>query len=145
MAADCDDCFDTIALPFAFNFYGMTYTEVFIGENGYLTFGSGDDTYTDSVEYFLSAHPRISAMFDDLDTRGGETQADEIYIYADASKLVLTCRNFQHYSYSGTSNTFQFVLMVDGTIKISYNGIQDLTTGSIAGIGPGSISAVSAR
>lgn len=139
MAANCDDCYDTIALPFAFNFYGTVYNEVFIGENGYLTFGVGDTTYTDSVEYFLAAHPRISAMFDDLDTRGGDTQADDIYIYVDSAKLVLTCRNFQHYPTTGSSNTFQFVLLSDGTIRISFSGIQDITTGAVTGISPGQI------
>ena len=45
----------------------------------------------------------------------------------------------QHYDMTGTSNTFQTVLLSDGTIIISYSGIEDLTTGAITGITPGAI------
>ncbi|MBK6444164.1 MAG: hypothetical protein IPF81_02300 [Bacteroidetes bacterium] len=37
-----DDTFGgPYALPFAFNFYGTTYNDLYVGTNGYLTFGSG--------------------------------------------------------------------------------------------------------
>lgn len=42
-----DDGYYTITLPFAFKFYGTTYaagTNIFLGTNGYLTFGSGITT-----------------------------------------------------------------------------------------------------
>jgi hypothetical protein len=139
-ATQCDDCYDTLSLDFIFTFFGVEYDTVFIGSNGYLTFGYGDSTYTESVEYFLAGNPRISAMFDDLDTRGGETIGDDILVYSNSQKLVVTERNIQHYPTTGTSNTFQFVLYANGAIQISYDGIADLSTGSIAGISPGSIS-----
>jgi hypothetical protein len=136
--SNCDDCYSTATIPFTFNFYGVDYTSLYPGSNGYLTFLAGDSTYTESVEYFLSGNPRVSAFFDDLDTRS-TTLADEVYFYGDTSKVVVTYSAIQHYSNTGTSNTFQFVLLADGTIRISYRGLQDLTTGCIAGITPGGI------
>ena len=85
------------------------------------------------------------AMFDDLDTRGGTysdgtTINDDVLVYSSSSKLVVTYRDIQHYSGTGTKNTFQFVLTPDGTIKISYSNVDDVSTGSLAGITPGAIS-----
>lgn len=44
-SSNCDDCFDG---PIAFsgagqsiNFFGTTYTNLFVGSNGYVTFGTG--------------------------------------------------------------------------------------------------------
>ena len=59
-----DDSFE-VALPKPFEFFAKTYRTVFIGSNGYLTFG-GPDT---SLANTLSSHfdqPRVSAFFDDL-------------------------------------------------------------------------------
>ncbi len=138
-ATNCDDCFTEQSIPFTFNFYGQSYTTTFLGSNGYLTFDAGDSTYTETVEYFLAGNPRISAMFDDIDTRGGGEINDDILVYTSTNKIVVTYLNIQHFSNTGTSNSFQFVLYSNGTIKISYNGMEDLTTGSIAGISPGAI------
>jgi hypothetical protein len=141
-ATQCDDCYDAYTLGFSFMFYGVSYDSAFVGSNGYLTFGVGDSTYTESVEYFLAGNPRISALFDDLDTRGDDTVGDDILVYSDTAKLVVTERNIQHFSTTGSSNTFQFVLYANGTIRISYNGIEDLTTGAVTGISPGAIQTV---
>jgi hypothetical protein len=138
--SNCDDCFAALSLDFPFNFYGNEYTTVFPGSNGYLTFGVGDSTYTESVEEFLANAPRISAFWDDLDTRGEPGVIDdEVHYFSDDTKMVVTYQNIQIFPDSGTSNTFQFVLLADGTIKISYNGMQDLDESSIAGITPGSL------
>lgn len=137
--SNCDDCFTTVDLDFPFNFYGIEYTTVFPSSNGYLTFGMGDTEYSETLELFLAAAPRIAAFWSDLDSRGGDTQMDEVYYFASATKLVVTYQNIQLFSNSGTSNTFQFVLLDDGTIKVSYDGMDDLDDQSIAGITPGSI------
>ncbi len=136
----CDDCYAEQPLAFSFNFYGTAYSMSYIGSNGYITFNAGDSTYSESVEYFLAGNPRISAMFDDLDTRGDSAVGDDVWVYSSESKLVVTFQSIQHYSYSGTSNTFQIVLLADGTVRISYDGIADTGTGNIAGISPGMIS-----
>jgi hypothetical protein len=141
--SSCDDCFTHVPIEFSFNFYGREYTTVFPSSNGYLTFGVGDSTYTENVQDFLAGKPRISAFWDDLDTRGTPgTIDDEVYWYADANKLVVTYQNIQIYSNSGTSNTFQFVLEADGTIKISYDGMDDLDQTSLVGITPGSLTEI---
>lgn len=54
------------ALNFAYNFYGTSYTEVYIGSNGYLTFGSPDTDFTESVSDLRAGPPRIAVYWDDL-------------------------------------------------------------------------------
>jgi hypothetical protein len=140
--SSCDDCYTNVPLEFPFNFYGIEYNDVFPSSNGYLTFGMGDETYSESITTFLASWPRISAFWTDLDTTGGDALMDEVYFYSSSTKLVVTYQNIQLYPSSGTSNTFQFVLFDDGTIKISYDGMDDLTVSSIAGITPGSLETI---
>ncbi len=45
-----DDDFVEVALPFALNFCGTDYTSVFVGSNGFLTFGTGDTDLSESVQ-----------------------------------------------------------------------------------------------
>src|SRR5262249_55580603 len=60
-----DDTFTQVSLPFVFPFYGTNRTTAFIGTNGYVTFNSGDATYTETIPDF-NDRPRIAAFFDDL-------------------------------------------------------------------------------
>jgi hypothetical protein len=61
-----DDSFARIPLRTSIKFGGNSFSELYIGSNGYVTFGSGDTRYDNAV----SAHydmPRISIGFMDLD------------------------------------------------------------------------------
>jgi hypothetical protein len=139
--SDCDDCFTSLPLEFPFNFYGTEYTTVFPSSNGYLTFGAGDDDFTVDLGEFLGTLPRIAAFWNDLDSSGPtDTIADEIRFFSSSSKLVVTYQNIQLFTAdgpSGTTNTFQFVLLDDGTIKVSYDGMTDRDEYSLAGVTPG--------
>jgi hypothetical protein len=144
--SDCDDCFTSLPIEFPFNFYGTEYTTVFPSSNGYLTFVAGDDDFTVDLVEFLGTLPRIAAFWNDLDTTGpSDAIDDEIRFFSSSSKLVVTYQNIQLFTSdgpSGTTNTFQFVLLDDGTIKISYDGMTDRDEYSLAGITPGSIDSV---
>lgn len=70
--AACDDCStDSIALPFALNYFGQSYTATYVSNNGYLTFNQGQGTYTPSgLASGYSGLPIVAAFFADVDTRG---------------------------------------------------------------------------
>ena len=70
---NCDDCNYTTQLPFSFPYYGVNQTTAYVGSNGYITFGTGDSQYTESLPAFQQLQ-RISAFFDDLDTRCGASR-----------------------------------------------------------------------
>ncbi len=42
-----DDGYGFVSLPFSFNFYGSTYTEVYPSTNGLIAFGTGTTSYSD--------------------------------------------------------------------------------------------------
>lgn len=130
----CDDCFLSFALPFPFPFYNGIQTTAFVGSNGYITFGRGDNTYSETVPDFASL-PRIAAFFDDLDIRRGS-------LYVNAAlpdRFVVTWVGVPHYPQSSTvgTNTLQMILFTDGRVQFGYRGISSLTSGTIVGITPG--------
>ena len=88
-----------------------------MGSNGYLTFETGDTTYTESFQDHFD-QPRVSALFDDLNpSSGGTVSWKEM-----AGKVVVTFEDVPEYS-SSNQNTFQIELFHDGTIAISYLAI----------------------
>ncbi|CAD5373577.1 conserved exported hypothetical protein [Rubrivivax sp. A210] len=132
---NCDDCFTQRTLPFPFPFYGVAQTTAFVGTNGYITFGSGDTTFSESVTAFNS-RPRISAFFDDLYGARGPAGA-AVYINDTLpDRFVVTHDRVGHFSFGG-SNTLQIQLFRDGRIVFAYKGITALNTGAIAGLTPG--------
>ena len=126
----CDDCYFQRTLPFSFPYYGTARTQAFVGTNGYITFNSGDSTYTESLPAFSSL-PRIAAFFDDLIGGGGLWINDQL-----PGRFVVTYPQNRHYSFGG-SNTLQIILFSDGRIQFGYAGITALTSGSITGLTPG--------
>lgn len=127
-----DDDYYLFNLPFQFPFFNTTQTQAYVGTNGYITFGSGDWTYTETLPRFSSL-PRISAFFDDL--YGRSTGA--MYVNTQLpGRFVVTYDKVQHFSWGG-SNTIQITLYADGRILFAYRGITALNTGAITGITPG--------
>ena len=134
-----DDASSEIVIPFSFQFYGATWNSVYVGSNGYLTFGVSDTTYNESLGAHFSL-PRISGLFDDLNPTAGGTVS-----YRDlGSRLAVTWLDVAEYGTSN-SNTFQIILESNGEITIAWLGIdvQDAITGLSPGTGtdPGFIMA----
>ena len=66
-----DDSAAQVAFGFNFPFQGATWTSAFVNGNGNLTFGAANADFSESVAEFLSAQPRIAALWDDLDPTDG--------------------------------------------------------------------------
>ncbi len=97
--------------------YGVDYSGVYIGSNGYLTFTESDTDYTESISDHYDL-PRVSALFDDLSPNAGGTVSYEEF----GDRFVVTFTNVPEYSTS-SSNTFQFEMFFNGVIVLSYLGI----------------------
>ncbi|MBU0985072.1 MAG: hypothetical protein KKA42_14455, partial [candidate division Zixibacteria bacterium] len=93
--------------------YGTAYGTVYIGGNGYLTFGSPDTDYSETVAEHFGGPPRVAALWDDLNPSVGGTVS---YVQLD-DRFVVTWDSVQEFS-SGNLNSFQAELYYDGTIKI---------------------------
>ncbi len=98
--------------------YGTNYTSFFIGSNGYLTFGTGDNQYFESlVNHFNRA--RLSGLFVDLDPgKGGFISWKEL-----DNRVVVTWLDVPEFSFSPPSpytNSLQIELFYDGTIQMTH-------------------------
>jgi alpha-tubulin suppressor-like RCC1 family protein len=95
-------------------FYGVRYRTFFVGSNGYVTFGSGDLSYQESLAGHFS-QPRISALFDDLNpSHGGKVSWKQL-----ADRAVVTFQEVPK-NYSGKANSFQIEIFFDGTLRLTY-------------------------
>ena len=69
--ANDDGATGAISLGFSANYFGTTYTSTYVSNNGYITFNSGQGTYTPSgLGAGYSGQPIIAPFFADVDTRG---------------------------------------------------------------------------
>jgi len=130
-----DDDFDAIDLGFSFPFYGTGQTRLFVGSNGFITFGSGDTDFTESISEHLIPQPRISVFFDDLfpGIAGNDRQ---VYVnqLADPNRLVVTWDRVPEFFNAG-SNTLQAVLFESGRIQFGYAGMT--APDAVVGLSPG--------
>ncbi|MDT0631368.1 T9SS type A sorting domain-containing protein [Rubrivirga sp. S365] len=137
LAANDDGSTDAIPLPFAFNLYGTTYDEVYINNNGNVTFTERLGTFTPFA--FPSATPIVAPFFADVDTRG--TGSGLVYYKSEPSRFTVVWEDVGYFNrQTDKRNTFQLVL-TDGAdplvgagrnVCLSY-GDMNWTTGSASG------------
>eukprot|EP00873_Tetraselmis_striata_P003225 jgi/Tetstr1/423489/TSEL_014167.t1 len=119
---------------FTFTFYEQTYDKVYVGSNGFLTFGEGDSTWQTS----LGNHnrlPRISPLYTDLSPDSASTIS-----YEQAPDMfVVTYENIKRYGHDSQRSTFQVALHSDGAVTISYGEVAN-DAAVIVGLGNGGYS-----
>jgi hypothetical protein len=126
-----DDDAVKVGLPFSFPFCGTDYDSVWVGSNGYVTFGVGDTNPGASVTALLVGAPRICGWWGDLDpATGGVVSAKEL-----GGDFVVTYTQVPEFFFAGL-NTFSIRLRADGTHQVSYGNLLTLIT-TLAGRSPG--------
>ena len=125
-----DDDYALVALDFTFSFYGVDYTELYVGSNGFITFVSGDTDFSESLTEFLADQPRIAPFWDDLSPNNGGT----VDATGDVNSMVITYTDVPEYLATG-ANTVAVTLFANGNITLAYG---DCTLAdAIVGISPG--------
>lgn len=94
--------------------YGVTYSNLFVGSNGYITFGAGDGGFEESTTNHFNL-PRISALFDDLNP----SQAGTISWHDLPDRVAVTYLGVTEHN-AGNSNNVQVELFFDGRIRITW-------------------------
>lgn len=111
--------------------YGQSYDRVYVGSNGYLTFGQGDSEHEPTIENHFKS-PRIASLFTDLTPVNSQSIA---YQQID-DRFVVTYNQVPVFGNKTSSNTFQIELFfADGAIRISYLGVDALS--AIVGLSEG--------
>ena len=121
------------------NFFGTTYTEIYLGVNGLITFGDSHDNDNDDGFPVIDL-PALAPFYTDLDV----DQGGEVYWDFDAAngKITITWDKVEPYNYSndnyeedddGAANSFQVVLTDlgggDFHVEYIYEDIQDAYVG----------------
>ena len=117
--------FDAFAVvPFSVSLYGVTYDSVYVGTNGYLTFGSGDTSPALDLAHFAGVQPRIGAMVNHWYSYQYQPYGG-IYVNSDVpGRLVVTWQNMFDYD-TGEVATFQLVLSADGRVQINFADVAE--------------------
>ncbi|MDI6774942.1 MAG: M4 family metallopeptidase, partial [Verrucomicrobiota bacterium] len=113
----------------AVSLYGTNYTSFFVGANGYITLGTGDTAFIES----LNAHfalPRVAALFDDLNPEAGGQVSWKQW----TDRVAVTWLNVPEFVQAG-SNSFQIELFFDGRIRITWLDLA--ATDGLAGLSRG--------
>ncbi len=136
-----DDGYQQVSFTggFTFPYYGRRYADVFVGTNGFLTFGSGDadfDGFHESVLQFLRRQPRIAAFWHDLDP-GVAQPGHGVFVKQLSDRLVVTWDTVPEFTAGlpTSVNTFQITLFADGNTTFAYDRIG--STGGLVGLSPG--------
>jgi hypothetical protein len=100
----------TIALPFVFSFYGVTYDHVSICSNGFISFGETDESYFRNYMLPAPASPdnMVCVFWDDL----AMPSDGRIYTYNDTSggRFIIEWSHLQNVYGTGMEETFQLHL-----------------------------------
>ncbi|MEO8028565.1 MAG: hypothetical protein ABI823_18935, partial [Bryobacteraceae bacterium] len=129
----------SVNLPFAFPFFGKSYTQIYVNSDGNLTFGAADPGPSDlSFGRFSSTLPRIAPLFADLDPSVAADPAG-VRVKVEAGRVVITWAAVPVYASFGfgKGETFQVRLAADGVIDMAFHGID--ATEAVVGISPGAL------
>ncbi len=108
-----DDSYtDLIALPFSFNFYGITFDSIYINNNGNISFNSPYYEYTPD-SFPTSNFQMIAPFWGDVDTR--DASSGLVYYKITPTAVIIKWENVGYYNtHSDLLNTFQLII-TDGT------------------------------
>lgn len=99
------------------NMFGTNYTKLYMGSNGYVTFGTGFSGYSPSGLQTFTLAPMVAAQYDDLyidngarnvldgAADGNSLNTHKMYFWYDATRLVFTWDNVGLYS-NGVSDSY---------------------------------------
>lgn len=143
MAPNDDGSSGLISIPFNFNFYGSSYSSLYINNNGNISFGSSYYTFT-ANPFPDSTYQMIAPFWGDVDTRDsafGTGSIGNVYYKITPTAMIVKWEAVGYYAMHGDKvNTFQLIitngtdpLLPSGTnVGFCYGDMQ-WTTGDASG------------
>jgi hypothetical protein len=141
----CDDCFSA-AVPLdidgagGIDLFGVPVTQIYIDTNGYVTFDTGQTTYTPTSLTTYTGQPIIAPFYADVDTRGTGTVTYGNAVIDGVNAFVADWNAVGYYSaQTDKTDTFQLILydesaIAPGDFDIQFNyGLMQWETGAASG------------
>lgn len=132
-----NDFTQTVTLPFTFKYYGQDQTQLRISSDGWIAFGSGNQTAYDNkpLPYADSINNMIAVFWDDLFTNAASDEAKLLYYYdQDNHKFIIEWHKVPHFDASDELETFEIILFdpayyptstSDGEILLQYKDVEE--------------------
>jgi hypothetical protein len=127
-----DDAYLEIDLPSTFTFYGVPFDSVFIGSNGFVSFGAGSGVAHGVVPFEAKPNNAIYALATDLNPADGAQGV----IYTQAlpdDRFVIQFEAVEHWP-DGDPETFEIVLdSAENTVTLQYLAVSN-AAGALVGV-----------
>ncbi|MBL4830329.1 MAG: hypothetical protein JKY55_10665 [Aliivibrio sp.] len=109
MEKNDDGSSNELDLPFEINFFGNSYSTVFVNNNGNLTFNGAESGFTPQP-FPASNNPMIAPFWSDIDTRCND--CGDVYVGSSEGIMTATWENVGYYpNTANVTNSFQVVLI----------------------------------
>lgn len=116
-----------IPIGFSFDYYGETYDSLFVGTNGYVSFGTSYGTIPSG------SPPNPSLPNNDIALFGGNMYLydygndSEVYYQTltNPNRFILEIRNLYYCCWQNTAHTFELILYPRGDILVQYQELND--------------------
>ncbi len=124
-----------IPLGFSFDYYGTAYTELYVGSNGYISFGQGYGTIPwGTLPQTNDPNNDVALFGDDMYVASPGTDTRVFYeTLQNPTRFVLMLENLYYCCWAGTPHTMELILYENGNILVQYLELEGTTT-SYAGI-----------
>jgi hypothetical protein len=134
---DRDDNYsEPIDIGFDFDFYEHTYNQLYVSTNGFLSFGTGSESFSNrSIPEDTPPNNLIAPFWDDLDISDGHVFFKSRNI-GDERSLVIEWEQVLLYG-SNDHLSFEIILFESGDILFQYLNLQGLLNESTVGIEDG--------
>lgn len=131
-----DDGYAQVTLPFSFSYYGNSYTDAYVGTNGFVSFGAGYTSFSNTaIPSTAVPNNTIYGFWDDLNFNepGGTA-----WYYNDVAnqRFIVQWDSVSHYSPGTTPGryTFQVILYANGNILCQYRRMEGTLNSATIGI-----------
>ncbi|HXG01221.1 MAG TPA: hypothetical protein VNL69_10545, partial [Bacteroidota bacterium] len=131
-----DDGYAPVRLPFSFRFYGNPYDTVYVGTNGFMSFGAGYTTFSNTaIPSTATPNNAIYGFWDDMNFNepGGTA-----WYYHDAAngRFIVQMDSVSHFSPGTTPGryTYQTILYPNGDIIVQYRKMEGTLNSATIGI-----------
>ena len=125
-----DDSNALATLGFTFNFYGVGYSDCFVGSNGLIGFGAGSNVFGNgAIPSAALPNNMLYVYWDDLNPgAGGEVYAETRGTAGTDLRFIAQWNNVPQFG-GADANTFQCIIWENGTVEYRYQTVPGLGGG----------------
>ncbi|WP_371806276.1 Loki-CTERM sorting domain-containing protein [Candidatus Lokiarchaeum ossiferum] len=124
-----------INLPFAFDYYGISYSSVYVSRNGYLTFSDSAYKTAGGSDAFPTKYNGLKYVISPFLEYFSEGSTGTISTLNGSGYCAISWENMEYNG--GYFTNFQVILYDDGSIKFQYDNIGDINSNNKVGLNLG--------